>query len=224
MAAHALGERQHVREPGAILLGRSPRRVAAVREQVIAGSLGRREAGAAGRESLYGQLQAPSPDALRVGKVRYAVGAHAVGEGHQSVLRRRGGSRGGCDTRNPRRAPAAATAGREQREGGNRDDGAEGEWTTATHAPVVLLVESAAIRHTASSPAQPERIAAPSERLLRACLESAYRPSASKRSVRSAPPPSALATVTLPPWSSTVCLTIASPSPEPGRARAAGAR
>src|SRR5262249_37980063 len=121
MAAHALGERQHVREPGAILLGRSPRRVAAVREQVIAGSLG--------RGWLAGSLRPRPPDGLRGGKVRYAVGAHAVGEGPQPVLRRRGGSRGGCDPRTPRRAPAAATAGREQREGGNRDDGAEGEWT-----------------------------------------------------------------------------------------------
>ena len=31
----------------------------------------------------------PSDEALRVGEVRHAVGAHALGEGDQSVLRRR---------------------------------------------------------------------------------------------------------------------------------------
>ena len=48
--------------------------------------------------------------------------------------------------------PAAATAGREQRERGNRDDGGEDEWTAATHHVRFLSVGS-----KESSPPQPER-------------------------------------------------------------------
>ena len=39
-----------------------------------------------------------------------------------------------------------------------------------------------------------------------------------------APPPGALSAVTVPPWASATCLTIARPSPEPGKPRAPAAR
>src|SRR5262249_11885888 len=150
---HASRERQLVRELPAALMRRLTA-AALRREQRSASVQGR----LAGLKLVDRQLHVPTGEALRVGEVRHSVGAHAPREREQSARRRRRGGCGGAeaDIRAPR-GVAAATTGGGQRERGNEQDRAEDAYPVA------------AIRHAASSPVQPEEIAAASERLLSAC-------------------------------------------------------
>ncbi len=129
MAAHAPGERQPVRELGALLLGRLLRPAAAVRrEQVTAGTVG-----------PPGMVPGCVPTRLDVWlrDASAAVGSGKSGTPLERMHWEKAAVRSAWSSwrqavedatlATPGELPAA-TAGREQRERGNRDDRGEGDW------------------------------------------------------------------------------------------------
>src|SRR5262245_3185939 len=139
MPAHALGERQLVPEPCPVPRGRVPWLATAVREQMAASSLGRREAWVANCETADGLLQGPWLGRRRIGEAGHAVGAHALRKGKEAVLRRRDGRRRGRNARNTWSPAATAAAGSHDRE---REGGGEEKGTAAEHHVRLPSVES----------------------------------------------------------------------------------